>query len=285
MLRKISKSEYDSFLDFVYGLTADLAHSSFPVYNDGVKTKEFFCEKSLKGLDNDEEEILLFENNGQAEGWIHYYRIDSDKYLGINSMLIKNGYEKALSELFDYWNLKYSGYMWALYFPEENKDALHFMEKKGLSVSSGDVVDVLLFKDYTPQAEGENIVQITYDNFEIFRSMHSRFDSEMYWSCDRIKESLERWEIFAYIENGQCKGVLYYIVNKNNADLEIFGIDYFEDKFDHDVTEKLLISGLNKAKAANARSMYFFNDKITHKITERLGFRYITTAHYFEGRF
>lgn len=282
MLRKISKSEYDIFLDFVYSLTADLSHSSFPVFNDGVKTKDYFCSKSLKGLDNHEEEILLFENNGQAEGWIHYYRIDSDKYLGINSMLIGNGYGKALSELFEYWHLKFPGYMWALYFPEENKDALHFMEKKGFSNQDQEVVDVLLFKDYTPQAESENIVQITSDNFEIFRSMHSRFDSEMYWSCDRIKESLDRWEIFAYIK-GQCKGVLYYI--KNNANLEIFGIDYFEDEFDPDVTEKLLISGLNKAKDANARSMYFFNDKKTHEITEKLGFKYITTAHYFEGRF
>ena len=273
MLHKISKIEYEAFLDFVYSLTADLSCSSFPVYNDGVKTKEFFCKRSIKGLSSPEEEILLFEDNGMVEGWIHYYHFDADKYLGMNSMLIRNGYEKALSELFDYWNLNYSGYMLALYFPEENKEALQFMEKNGFSDICQDVVDVLLFKDYMPLAESENIVRVTSDNFEIFRSVHSRFDDEMYWSCDRIKDSLERWRIFAYINGGRCEGVLYYIVSKNNsANLEIFGIDYLEDRFDPNVAEKLLISGLNRAKAENAESMYFFNDKETHKITEKLGF-------------
>ena len=67
--------------------------------------------------------------------------------------------------------------------------------------------------------------------------------------------------------------------------MEIFGIDYRDGRFDSEVTEKLLISGLNKAKRLNANSMYFFNDKQIHSIAEKLGFGYITAAHFFEGDF
>ena len=74
---------------------------------------------------------------------------------------------------------------------------------------------------------------------------------------------------------------LYYICA--GKDLEIFGIDCAEENFAPDITEKLLISGLNAAKKEGAKSMYFFNDENTHTIAEKLGFKKITEATCFEG--
>lgn len=284
MLHKISKNEYNRYVDFVYNLSHDLSKCSFPIYNDGVKTKEYFCEKSLKALDRDDEEILLYEKDGKAKGWIHFYFIQSDKYLGISCMLIEKDFGNALEELLEYWQRNFSGYTFNIYIPEENAEALSLLKRKGYDDLSREIVDVLLFKDYAPQSESKKVIQIDSDNFEIFRKIHSDYDNEMYWNSDRIKESLSLWEIFAYIEEGVCKGALYYI-NRDKTDLEIFGIDYRDGRFDSEVTEKLLISGLNKAKRLNANSMYFFNDKQIHSIAEKLGFGYITTAHFFEGVF
>ena len=108
MLHKISKNEYNRYVDFVYNLSHDLSKCSFPIYNDGVKTKEYFCEKSLKALDRDDEEILLYEKDGKAKGWIHFYFIQSDKYLGISCMLIEKDFGNALAELLEYWQNKKS---------------------------------------------------------------------------------------------------------------------------------------------------------------------------------
>lgn len=284
MLHKISKFEYEKHIDYVYNISSDLSHSAFPIYADGIKTKDLFCSRSKKGLTDDSEEILLYEREGKVKGWIHYYFIESDKYLGLCSMLIENGFGEALEELFQYWRKRFSGYSWCFYLPSENKEALEFMAKNGISDNSREIVDVLLFKDYTSveeDKEDKNIIPINGDNFEIFGNIHCRYDDEMYWTGDRIKKDLDRWRIFAYVEEEKCLGALYYVCA--GKDLEIFGIDYAEEKYDADVTKKLLISGLNKAGNEGAESMYFFNDKDTCVIAEGLGFKRIAEALCFEG--
>lgn len=281
MLHKISESEYNEYSDYIYDLSADLSCSSFPIYADGVKTKEFFCSKSKKGLNEKSEEILLFESDGKVQGWIHYYFIVSDKYLGLNSMLIEKGFDEALEELLRYWRDRYAGFSWCFYLPSENTEALEFMKKSGFEVVSRDTVDVLLFKNYISDGVSKNVIVVDGGNFELFGDLHSRCDNEMYWTSERIKKDLDRWRIFAYVEEGKCLGALYYVcVGK---DLEIFGIDYAEEKYDSEIAEQLLISCLNEAKKAGAESMYFFNDEDTRIIAENLGFKRITEALCFEG--
>lgn len=281
MIHKITKSEFDKYVDYIYAISSDLSRSAFPIYADGVKTKEFFYTKSKKGLTQTGEEILLYDQGGSVQGWIHYYFIESDKYLGLSSMLIKSDFGKALSELFQYWRERFGEYSWCFYLPSDNVEGLDFMKKNGFSAASRDTVDVLLFKDYIPGRKYENVIPISSGNFELFGNIHRRYDEEMYWTCDRIKNDLDRWRIFAYIEKGKCLGALYYVCA--GKDLEIFGIDYAEEQYAPDVTEALLISGLNAAKAEGAQSMYFFNDDMTRAIAEKMGFRRITEAFCFEG--
>lgn len=281
MLKKISRQEYNKYIDYIYGLSADISCSAFPIYADGVKTKELFLSKSKKGLDGKGEEILLYERDGKVCGWIHYYFIESDKYLGISSMLTEKGFGDALAELFQYWSERYKGFSWCFYLPSENREALDFMAKNGFEIASRDIVDVLLFKNYTPINQAANVIAINSGNFELFSDIHRQCDSGMYWNSERIEKNLDRWRIFAYIEEGKCIGTLYYVCA--GKDLEIFGIDYADQRYNPYVTEQLLICGLNKAKETEAESMYFFNDEETHIIAEKLGFKRITEACCFEG--
>lgn len=289
MLHKISKTEYDRYKDRIYDISSDLSCSSFPIYADGVKDREFFYSKSLRGLNSGSEEILLYEKGGEVLGWVHYYFIESDSYLGISSMLIEKNFGSALEELFEYWGRRFAGFSWCFYLPSENIDALKFMSENGFSASSEEVVDVLLFKNYSLETRGtedENIIEINSGNFGIFENIHSRCDGGMYWTSERIKNALDKWRIFAYVKDGNCLQALYYIcVGK---DFEIFGIDSAEEnndaEFDGYMTEKLLISGLNAAKKEGAESMYFFNDEKTHRMAEKSGFKRITNALCFEGK-
>ncbi|MBQ7874085.1 MAG: hypothetical protein IJ306_02825 [Oscillospiraceae bacterium] len=282
MFRKLTEPEFEKYAEFAYELALDLSHASFPVYTDGIKTKSDFIEQARASFSRRDEEILLFERNGKTEGWIHYYRIDEDKYLGPHSILIKNGYAEALGELLEYWRAKFPGYSWHAYFPEKNREALSFMEKKGLSDPEPETVDVLFFEKYSPEPESENVIKIGPNNFDVFRKIHCKTDGDMYWNCDRIAQHLADWSIFVYAEGGDPLGTIYYN-GKGTADLEIFGIDYACGEFDPKITEALLINCLNSAKECGAKSMYFFNDPETHKIAEKLNFDYITTAYYFEG--
>ena len=92
MLRKINENEFEKYIDFAYDLALDLSKSAFPIYTDGVKDKTYFYEVAKRGIERVHHEILLFEKDGVVEGWIHYYYLDEDKYIGVNTILVRNGY-------------------------------------------------------------------------------------------------------------------------------------------------------------------------------------------------
>lgn len=277
MLRNLQPTEFDQYVDFAYDLALDLSQASFPIYNDGVKTKEYFIERSKKGMERDNEEILLYEEDGVVKGWIHYNFIEEDAYIGANNILVQDDYVKALDELLTYWEEKYPGYEWNLYFPEENEETITFLEESGCEDLEQSIVDILLFENYQRQPGSENVISITKDNFEMFRKLHASVEDEMFWTSDKILEDLDHWEIFAYQEDGECIAALYHN-GKGDKDLEIFGID---GEVDDEILEALLTACLNKGKVNGARSMYFFNDEQTHEIARKLGFYCATVAHFF----
>jgi len=214
---------------------------------------------------------------------IHYYHIDEDHYIGINSILIRDEYERALAELLEYWKMRFPGYIWSMYFPKENKPALTFMKKCGFQDRGQEAVNVLLLEHYSVKEESGSVIPIDLQNFDLFRGLHSSFEADMYWTSDRIEAAIENWKIFACVADEDCRGVLYY--NRQTSKmLEIFGIDVPDEADASVIVEKLLVSCLNKAKEEHAESIYYFNDRFPNEIAERVGFRCITAAHYFEEK-
>ncbi len=282
MLSKITNAEFEHYIDFAYELSMNLSSISFPIYCDGIKTKDEFVNISKRGLERDSEEILLFRKDGFVEGWIHFYTLPQDAYIGPKNLLVRNGYAEALGELLEYWNTNYTDYNWHIYFPDENKNALQFMAEKGLSDIEQQYVDILHFDHFESKQESLHTLLITSENFEIFRSLHDRQENEMYWNSDRIFEDLNNWVIYAYIENEICQGAVYYN-NKGKKALEIFGLDVLQNTYDPEITKQLLLSCLANAKQQRAESMYFFTNDKTHTIAKDLGFQCITVAHYFCG--
>lgn len=281
MLRKLKENEFEQYIDFAYSLAMDLSKSAFPIYTDGVKDKAYFREVAQRGLERKHHEILLYERDGIVEGWIHYYYLEEDKYLGANTILVRNGYESALAELLDFWKKKFAGYSWNMYLPEENQQAVSFLKEQGYVDQGQEYVNVLLFEDYILQQDAKSVILVDKESFELFRGIHSQFEADMYWTSDRIEKCMEDWEIFAYVEQKNCLGVVYYN-GKGEEDLEIFGMDVLDSINKNTIIENLLSSCLNHAKRSGAKSMYFFNEEVfTQELVKKVGFECKTVAHYF----
>ena len=170
MLRKINENEFEKYIDFAYDLALDLSKSAFPIYTDGVKDKTYFYEVAKRGIERAHHEILLFEKDGVVEGWIHYYYLEEDKYIGVNTILVRNGYADALEELFAYWKNRFTGYSWNMYLPDENQEALFFMRERGYADQGQEYVNVLLFDDYIVQQDSKKVISVGKDNFELSKS-------------------------------------------------------------------------------------------------------------------
>lgn len=271
MLRKCSKSEFEQNIDFSYLLATDLTKSGYPTCCDGIKTKEWFIERSLKAFECENEEMLVFEYDGEIQGFIHYYWIPDDKYLSTISFNINYVVGKALEEFIAFAGNCFKGYELYLGFPGENRDAVECLHQNGFELIEDDYNNTAFLTNRTINPTEEGIVRIVRKNYALFQTLHSQADSDMYWNTDRIFSALDDWIIFVGMTDGEPQGAVYFTA-ADDGWFEIFGIDMKENKFDCELFRRLLNAALGEAMQRGARFMTFFCDEEGEAIVKEAGF-------------
>lgn len=133
MLRKLKETELDKYMDFAYTLALDQSKSSYPTYTDGIKTKEDFTQSAKDAFSREDEEILLFEEDGEVHGWIHYYVLKEDDYLKIQVFNVESGVERAIDEFISYVTEKYADCTVYFGLPKANQNAISHLQKSGFT--------------------------------------------------------------------------------------------------------------------------------------------------------
>lgn len=270
MLIKLQEKDFDRYVSFVYELALDQTRSSYPTYTDGIKTREDFIRRSREAFGRDTEEILLFEQAGRTEGWIHYRCLPEDSYLDLCSFNVRSGMKNALREFLIYVRERFSGYGLYLGFPRLNVEAVSFLQENGFDCIEESFHDVLFFENYNLLPEAPGIVPVTRDNFAEFRKLHDRLEGPVYWNSDRLLDKLEDWNIYLCCQKGEAAGAIYY--TDEEVMLEIFGVDFREGVYNEEIFAALLTKSLNEGKKAGARYFCFFTDQHSHPACLKLGF-------------
>ncbi len=271
MLRPCTERECEKYIDFVYDLAADRSRSGYPIYSDGIKTKEMFEKRSKKAFSSDSEEILLFVYEGVTEGWIHYYFFSEDKYLSAESFCISHHTEQALREFLEYAREHFKGYDLYLGYPADNKRAVDFLAANGFELLEESFNNTAFLDNYKPTPTDDDLVRITEENFDLFRTLHGNSDPDMYWNSDRIRSNIENWSIFVVLRGGEACGSVYY-TPVGDGWFEIFGIDMKDNVHDGEVLCDLLRGALNTAKEQGGKYVTFFCGERERDIAEALGF-------------
>ncbi len=271
MLRVCTEQEFEKYSDYVYSLSIDPTKAGYPSYSDGIKTKEMFIERSQKAFLLDTEEILLFEYCGEVEGWIHYYYIPEDKYLQTLGVNIRLHTQQALTEFLEYVSLQFNGYELFSGFSAKNKQAIEFFLSHGFELTEEDNNNTGFLKQYKPVNVGNGIVRITKDNYTLFKVLHHKKDTDLYWNSDRIFEDIENWSIFVKMQDNEPLGSIYYKIIGEGW-FEIFGIDLKDNIFDEKVIYDLLGTAMNTAKELNGTYMTLFCGDEEQKVADKIGF-------------
>ncbi len=266
MLERLYQENYEEYVDFAYELALDRTKSSYPTYTDGLKTKEDFLRVAARAFEGDNEEVLLFREGERVLGWLHYYVLPEDRYVGLQSFLTAEGTAQAMEEIVDRLREKYPGYSAYFGFPEENTEALEALESLGFRREEESLVGVLRFEGYTSLPETKGITEITRENFEEFARIHAQMDGQMYWDNAHLLEDLERWHI--YLLEGRAAVYFVYVEHS----MEIFGLD-FAGEFDPGDFRALLVRALNQGKADGCKDTTFFHEAKEHPVVEALGLR------------
>lgn len=270
MLRIPTANEFEEYSERAYVLALDPSRSSFPSYADGIKTKEDFLAIAKRGFESENEEIYIFEHGGEMRGWIHFYVLTEDKYIGIEAFET-DGFEKEqFAEFAALLKEKYAGYEVTAGFPSQNERAVSAAIENGFEIIEESAVNILFFSNYEPQPESGRVEPLTKKNLAVFAKLHDKV--EMYWNTKRLTEAYfdgDKWRIYLTEKNGKAAAI-YFVFAGNIA--EIFGLD-FSDGFDGTAAEELLTAALNEAKKnVSAKAMYWFTeDERETELAKRFG--------------
>lgn len=270
MLRIPTANEFEEYSERAYVLALDPSRSSFPSYADGIKTKEDFLAIAKRGFESENEEIYIFEHGGEMRGWIHFYVLTEDKYIGIEAFET-DGFEKEqFAEFAALLKEKYAGYEVTAGFPSQNERAVSAAIENGFEIIEESAVNILFFSDYEPQSESGRVEPLTKNNLAVFAKLHDKV--EMYWNTKRLTEAYfgdDKWRIYLTEKDGKAAAI-YFVFAGNIA--EIFGLD-FSDGFDGTAAEELLTAALNEAKKnVSAKAMYWFTeDERETELAKRFG--------------
>ena len=265
MLVKAAREDIEQYIDFAYSLAMDQTKSGYPLWSDGVSTKEEFVDRVWKSYHSDDREILLFIQDGAVEGWIQFFYIEQDRYLQTNGFLINRDAEQALTEFLEYARAHFAGYTLYLGFPKRNTDAISFLQKTGWRLIQESYHDIFVFDGSAIQPETVGIVRVTERNFSEFRKIHQS-DPDTYWNSERIFSTLNEWLIYLLYREDIAVG---YVCSRNG---EIFCLGYRDNAFDKNAYKALVSVILSDLKAAGYKHMIFFNDEETQSTALELGF-------------
>ena len=265
MLVKAVKEDIEQYMDFAYSIAIDQAKSGYPLWSDGISTKEEFVDHVWKSYRNADRDILLFIVDGLVEGWIQFFYIEKDRYLQTNGFLINSNTEQALTEFLEYACAHFAGYDLYLGFPKRNTNAISFLQKRGCRLIEESYHDIFVFDGSAIQPEIAGIVKVTESNFSEFKKIHQT-DPDTYWSSERIFSTLNEWLIYLLYREDIAVG---YICARDG---EIFSIGYRDNIFDKNTYKALVSAILSNLKVAGYKHMTFFNDEESHPTALELGF-------------
>ena len=171
MLVKAAKEDIEKYMDFAYAIALDQTKSGYPLWSDGISTKEEFVDYVWKSYRNDDRDILLFIADGAVEGWIQFFYMEQDRYLQTNGFLINTNTEQALIEFLDYASAHFAGYDLYLGFPKRNSHAISFLQKTGCRLIQESYHDIFVFDGSAIRPETAGIVKVTESNFSEFRNV------------------------------------------------------------------------------------------------------------------
>ncbi len=277
MIIKLKKSEIDKYLNFAYDLSQDISKSSFPIYKDTIKSKADFNKIAFTSFTEENSEILLFKQQDEICGWIHYYWLEADKYMGIEVFNILHHYDMAIKEFIAYSSKRFKGYR--LYFgvPKANKEAVKTLSSLG-KLEEKKAVFVLHLKNYKQGKKSPAIKKITMDNYHDFKALHDIYH-DMYWNSDRLYDALlgktkNPWHIYGFYDKDGLLASIYFTYYREMA--EIFGLDFKNDTYNNNIAQRLLVVALNKMQTDQQKYLTYFADDKEYHVLRELGMNYIT---------
>lgn len=277
MIKNVDNSQLEYIANYTYSLNKIPKHKCKAFPSDYNSILNHF--KKIINHPNDELLISVKDNN--ILGVLALLVEPKDMYLEfVGGVFAKNNYQIIANEFFNYINNKYRGYYLNAAYPKENIDARIFMESIGANLLSYDYEYKLNKRDYVNLPESDNIVNLNMEYYEEFIEFHNKFNSDAYWTGEKLIDSLNKFNIFIALENNKIIGSAV-ISNFNNKLEEVYFLNTLRNKQNPDLKIGLLNKAIKQAFGNGAEELLVMieNDKKRELVIyEELGFKKADTC-------
>ncbi len=271
MLREATIQDINEYSDMLWEMAQKPECCCYPIYYDGIKTKADLLA-SLKGnIENRNKTLFIYEENGIFQGMIGYFEINEDKYIQLNFCIMQQGIRNAMQALMHHLNEKVKGETIYFGFPEENKEALEFMEDNSFDKIEESWNHSFFFSEYRERKTGKMVRKLTRETYDEFLRIY-KTDEYTYWNADRIYSTFDEWKIYIAYEGEQPVSAV--ILQKGTKQEEIFGVSITESMTEEHY-EAMMNTALRESKERGVKHLTYFSQEQEKDCLQRLGFHCI----------
>lgn len=277
MIKSVDISELELVAKYAYKLNSIPQHKCKALPRDYESILKQF-ERMIK---HPYDELLISTDGDDVLGLLALLVEPEDKYLEfVGGVFAEDNFDAIGEEFFKYIKGKYKGYHLDAAYPEENVQAIGFMESIGAKLIDFNYEYRINKDDFKSLYEVDNVIYINEKYNEDFINLHNRMNPDAYWTGEKLINALDKFDIFLALEDDKVIGSI--VTSKFNKKVdEIYFISVEKGKENLHLEKALLNRGISHAFSNGNCELILMIAKEDIKmlnICEELGFRKTDTC-------
>jgi GNAT superfamily N-acetyltransferase len=230
-------SNIDEVMDFAWELSRNNLHASYPRINSIEELKE----ELEKAMNLENRNIIACYHQDVLCGVCFYYWISDEKYAQTSGFLISGDYSQVADEFISHISRQLPGYELFIGVPFTNKNANDYFIKRNTERIDSSIVTALYNLESHGNVSHNNVKKITNSNYEEYAAFHDKYAIPigMYFNSKNLQRDLDRFCVFAFIQNGEIRGSIFTKVFKDGGD--VVGL-FVDEEYKNKGIESILIN-------------------------------------------
>lgn len=275
MIKSADISLLELVAKYSYKLNSMPQHrcKAFPADYESILNQ---CERMIK---HPNDELLISTDGNDILGVLALLVEPEDMYIEfVGGIFAENSYKDVSEEFFKYIRGKYKGYHLDAAYPEENVQAIEFMESVGAELMGYDYEYRIKKDDFKSLHKADDVIYIDEKYYKDFIKHHNTMNPDAYWTGEKLIDALDRFDIFIALEDGMVIGSIVTSKFNKKAD-EIYFLS--AEKENIHLKKTLLNKGISYAFSNGTYELMLMIGRYDTKmidVCEELGFKKADTC-------
>ena len=212
-------------------------------------------------INHQDDEVLICVNENKILGVLALLVEPDNKYLeAVGGVYAKENYQEIAIKFYKYIKEKYTGYKFDAVYPEENIEAIYFMESIDTKLISSDLEMKLKKDDFHLSNSNNSSVPLSKKYYGSFCRFHDEYNENVYWTGNRLLLALDKFDISITIDKEEVIGEIVTSVYENGKkEIYFLNVDKNHQGYEHD--KSLLENCIHKSSLSNIKEIMVLVEK------------------------